>query len=120
MYREPAGEDPEAAQTANVETGPLAIVIALPRVRVSLGNVYATPGALQALNWANLSPLDLLRRHALGDWGELDAEDWKANDRAAVQAERILSNYPLPSGTRIWIITEADRTSTTLLLPEEY
>lgn len=87
-----------------------------------LGQVVATPGALEALEQpGGTNPAALLARHVTGDWGELDAEDRAANDRAAQSGEdRILSAYDLASGARIWIITEWDRSVTTLLLPEEY
>jgi hypothetical protein len=88
---------------------------------VDLGRVVATPGALRALEEAGVSPQDLLRRHVTGDWGELDEEDWAANNRALIEGARLLSAYPLPNTSeRVWIITEWDRTVTTLLLPAEY
>jgi hypothetical protein len=59
-------------------------------------------------------------RHARGDWGDVDAHDKRANDAAVKQGTRIVSAYVLDDGTRVWIITEADRSSTTILLPEEY
>ena len=62
----------------------------------------------------------LLARHAGGDWGELCPEDRRANDRAVRLDERILSAYRLADGRKLWAITEWDRSSTTLLLPEEY
>lgn len=58
--------------------------------------------------------------HARGDWGELDAEDRAANDRALKDGTRLLSAYHTKAGTKFWIITEADRSSTTALLPSEY
>ena len=88
--------------------------------RFSLGQVVAMPGALAALNAASETPLPYLARHAAGDWGDLDEDDRRMNDLAAKFDERILSAYTLTDGTRIWIITEADRSTTTLLLPEEY
>ncbi|WP_197711002.1 hypothetical protein [Chromatium okenii] len=59
-------------------------------------------------------------RHRQGNWGEISSEDQQENDRAVVEGNRVLSVYPLQDDLRIWIITEADRTVTTLLLPEEY
>ncbi len=85
-----------------------------------LGLIVATPGALDALIAADSNGFEYLARHATGDWGELDAEDKRENDQSVREGYRILSAYTLPTGTRIWIITEADRTSTTFLLPEEY
>jgi len=87
--------------------------------RFSLGRVVATPGALQALETAGMGALPLLARHQSGDFGAIDAEDWKANEKAIQQGWRVFSSYPLGQG-KIWIITEADRSITTLLLPEEY
>lgn len=85
-----------------------------------LGHVVATPGALETMAEAGASVQDLLTRHASGDWGRLDAEDKAANDRAVSEGTRVLSAYVLRGGSKIWIITEADRSVTTLLLPEEY
>ena len=84
-----------------------------------LGAIYATPGALRLLDRAGVSPTTLLARHARGDWGDIPPEDAAENRLSIEQGFRVLSNYRLDDD-RIWIITEADRTSTTLLLPEEY
>lgn len=83
-----------------------------------LGRIVATPGALEVL--APEEPLVLLRRHASGDWGGVDAHDRRANNRALKDGTRLLSAYTLPGGEKVWIITEADRSSTCILLPEEY
>ena len=89
--------------------------------RFVLGRVVATPGALEALERAGVTPLRLLGRHETGDWGDLGDEDKAANESALLTGERILSSYNLPgTDERIWIITEWDRSATTLLLPEEY
>lgn len=85
-----------------------------------LGQVVATPGALEALEMASQSSTDILNRHVIGDWGDLDAQDKQTNNDALRNGERLLSAYTLASGERIWIITEADRSVTTLLLPSEY
>jgi hypothetical protein len=85
-----------------------------------LGNVCATPGALSALNRTGTRPSSLLDRHQLGDWGTLDAEDRRENDWSVNHEARILSAYHLSDGTKLWIITEADRSVTTLLEPSEY
>ena len=85
-----------------------------------LGQVVATPGALDALELAAENPADYLARHASGDWGELDQEDRAANDAAVTGKSRILSAYSLGTKERIWIITEYDRSYTTILLPSEY
>lgn len=83
-----------------------------------LGRVVATPGALDVL--APEEPLILLSRHLSGDWGEVDTHDRRANNRALKEGTRLLSAYTAASGERIWVITEADRSSTCLLRPEEY
>lgn len=85
-----------------------------------LGQLVATPGALDALQRAGQSPREFLRRHETGDWGEVGQEDANENDRSVLNELRILSAYRTKNNDRIWIITEADRTSTCILLPEEY
>jgi hypothetical protein len=89
-------------------------------LRFPLGQLVATPGALEALLEAGDRPAGLLRRHVCGDWGDLDEHDRQENERSLKDGCRLLSAYTLTSGVRLWIITEADRSSTTLLLPEEY
>ncbi len=90
-------------------------------VRFELGRVYATPGALAAIEDVGQTPGDFVLRHLSNDWGELDAHDRRLNDAAARTGEdRILSAYRTSTGTKIWCITEWDRSATTLLLPEEY
>ena len=86
----------------------------------SLGQIVATPGVLQVMKETGSSASGFLVRHSLGDWGELCEEDRLANDEAIADDLRILSAYRLKDGTKIWIITEADRSVTTVLLPEEY
>lgn len=82
------------------------------------GVVVATPGALDRIPYAK--PLnDLLHRHLAGDWGDLDAHDRRANAQALRDGTRLFSAYETPWG-RIWIVTEADRSSTCILTPEEY
>ena len=86
--------------------------------RFPLGRVLATPGVLEVL-----TPIEIaqaLSRHVSGDWGEVDAEDAKENELSLKQGFRLLSAYTSAAGVRFWIITEADRSATTLLLPEEY
>ena len=88
-----------------------------------LGRVVATPRALAVLEETGTDALGLLRRHASGDWGEVPASDARENARSVRQGWRILSSYPVGDGQaaeRVWIITEADRSSTCLLLPSEY
>ena len=88
--------------------------------RFPLGRVVATPGALKALEQANENPFKFLARHQAGDWGELCEEDKKENEFSIQNGFRILSAYRTRNNTKIWVITEADRSATTLLLPEEY
>jgi hypothetical protein len=85
-----------------------------------LGQVVATPSALEALAKAEQDPMDLLERHQRGNWGDLGEDDKKANDLAVTQELRILSAYTLSTGVKIWILTEADRSATTILLPQDY
>ncbi len=85
-----------------------------------LGNIYITPGAIDALVEANQHAQEFLERHGRGDWGELDEHDRQENELSISEGFRILSAYRTAKAVRLWIITEADRSSTTILLPEEY
>ena len=85
-----------------------------------LGQIVATPGALEALERSGQSATEFLDRHSKGDWGAVDEHDRQANDEALISGERLLSAYQTKLGDRIWIITEWDRSVTTLLLPDEY
>jgi hypothetical protein len=84
-----------------------------------LGRLVATPGALTVLTAAGENPVGLLIRHQSGDWGDVVAEDRRANDRDLREGGRLLSVYDV-GGSRVWVITEADRSATTILLPGEY
>ena len=84
------------------------------------GAVVCTPGALRALTKAQTNGRDLIGRHLGGDFGELCAEDQQQNRLAIEQGSRVISSYRLPTQVSLWIITEADRSVTTLLLPDEY
>lgn len=84
-----------------------------------LGQVVATPGALSLLDEAGVEPISLLMRHATGDWGEIDKHDAGENELGLREGFRVMSVYPV-SERKVWVITEADRSVTTLLLPEEY
>jgi len=89
--------------------------------RFELGACVATPGAVEVLEQRNVSPLDLLQRHSSGDWGEIPKADARENERSLKHGYRVVSSYPVgDEGARVWIITEADRSSTCLLLPSEY
>lgn len=91
-----------------------------------LGQVVATPAALEVLEAAGQTPSEFLARHVCGDWGEaLSAEDKELNDEALEDGSRLLSAYRLKTGTKVWVISEAvgdngQRAATTILLPEEY
>lgn len=108
--------------------------------RFALGRVVATPGALALMHLTNSNPFVLLAKHVTGDWGDIDPEDVQTNEDAVAHGLRVLSAYRLSlqhaakegsneaqstprldvDDDRIWVITEADRSVTTLLLPEEY
>lgn len=85
-----------------------------------LGRLVATPGAIDALAAARQTPAEFLHRHQCGDYGVVDGDDRKANDDAVRCGERVLSAYLLTDGVKVWVITEADRSSTAILLPSEY
>jgi hypothetical protein len=85
-----------------------------------LGHVVATPGASAAIEKAGQQPGDFLARHVSGDWGDVLPEDVKENEFSLQHGFRLLSAYRTNAGDRLWVITEADRSSTCLLLPEEY
>lgn len=86
----------------------------------ALGMIVSTPGAIMALEKAGQLPHEFVHRHAACDWGDLDQYDCKTNEQALREGGRLLSAYSTKNGTRLWIITEADRSVTTLLLPSEY
>ena len=86
----------------------------------SLGQVVATPGALAAFEEAGEGPAKYLARHIVGDWGEVCEQDAKENDFSVEHGFRLMSVYTLTTGVKIWVLTEADRSATTALLPEEY
>ena len=85
-----------------------------------LGQVVGTPGAIAALDESHQHPIEFLSRHVVSDWGELDETDVRENEMSLKQGFRLLSAYQTNSGVKLWIITEADRSATTLLLPSEY
>ena len=99
---------------------PSVINIAPETPLFNLGKLVATPGAIELLKQHELSPFDYVTRHWQGDWGDLDPEDVEANQAALRCETRLLSSYRIGDQAKLWIITEADRSSTTLLLPSEY
>ncbi len=95
------------------------------KILFDLGQILATPGALDALAKNNTTGLDLLRKHVSGDWGILTDNDRQANQDALESGDRILSSYLLSDETKLWVMTEATddsgkRMATTILLPDEY
>ena len=88
--------------------------------RFPLGQTYITPGAEEALMIAGQTGIEFLRRHMSNDWGELSDEDGRENELSLKEGFRLLSAYRTAKGQKLWIITEADRSATTILLPSEY
>jgi hypothetical protein len=89
------------------------------RLLFPLGQLVVTPGAIETLGQQGVNPFELLARHMSGDWGDLDDADKQENELSVQKGYRILSAYG--RGTqRLWIITEADRSVTTILRPDEY
>ncbi len=88
--------------------------------KFALGRLLITASALEALEESGHSPIDFLCRHVRGDYGDLCDEDKRLNDQALVNEGRLLSSYRTLKNIRIWAITEADRSATTVLLPAEY
>lgn len=89
-----------------------------PIAKFRLGHIVSTPNAL-----SQLSPDDILlgiQRHQAGDWGDVDEHDHAANEHALVEGTRLLSVYRSAAGLKFWVITEADRSVTTILMPEDY
>lgn len=92
----------------------------IPGARFALGRIVSTPGALAALEQAGENAETYVIRHVTGDWGDVCAEDAAENELALREGFRVLSAYRTSKGVKFWIITEADRSVTTLLLPNEY
>jgi len=100
-------------------------MIAKSHPKFTLGQIVATPGALEALQKSGQSAIEFLQRHVQGDWGDMCEEDRQANDQALIDSSRILSAYRTSLGEKVWIITEAvddsgNRAAATILLPSEY
>lgn len=95
-------------------------------LRFDVGPIVATPGAVDALQRNEMTGIELLSRHAFGDWGDICEEDKQSNEEAIKTGARLMSAYSLPDGTKIWVITDAEvdkehhRQATTFLLPDEY
>ncbi len=93
-----------------------------PRALFPLGTIGSTPGARDLLAAAGIAPRALLARHVAGDWGDIPPEDARENALSLRAGFRLVSSYPVGDdpAARVWIITEADRSATLLLLPSEY
>jgi hypothetical protein len=91
-----------------------------PKPLFELGQIVGTPGALQELEKAEQSPFEFILRHVTGDWGQLPEEDIQENELSVARGYRILSSYELKTGAKVWVITEHDRSVTTILRPEDY
>jgi len=91
---------------------------AVTRDKFPAGRLFATPGALEALSQADIQ--EAIRRHLAGDWGDVSHTDRAENEAALRNGDRLLSAYRTSAGQRFWVLTEADRSVTTVLLPEEY
>ncbi len=89
-------------------------------MKFELGRVVATPGVLEHFQGIEESILPYIARHSSGDWGDLDEHDIQVNERALSNDEQLLSSYKTVGNQKIWIITERDRSVTTVLLPSEY
>ncbi len=85
-----------------------------------LGEVYLTIGAREALEESNQTPNEFLAKHQSGNYGDICKDDWEENDLSLKEGFRILSSYKTSKDIKLWLITEANRSATTLLLPEEY
>jgi len=93
--------------------------------KFQLGQLVATPGAIEAMEESGQTPDFFVEQHVAGRWGEVSADDWQLNDEALKDGSRVLSAYRTLKGKKLWVITEATdddghRAATTLLLPEEY
>ena len=91
-----------------------------PKVLFEMGKFYITPGAIEASKESNQNGNDFLKRQQNGDWGVIDKRDENENEISVTQGFRILSAYMTNKGEKLWIITEADRSSSKILLPSEY
>ncbi len=91
-----------------------------PSLGFKPGQLLATPGAVEVLEANAVEPMALIGRHLVGDWGNVCDEDAQANEDALADGARLFSGYVLNHGQRVWVITEADRSATTILLPDEY
>jgi len=110
--------NPSMPEDTPAESDLSALILMLVHDKFPLGQLMATSNALVQLEQSDIQTA--LLHHARGDWGELDQEDKAANDNALIDGTRLLSSYRSKRGIKFWIITEADRSITTVLLPEDY
>jgi hypothetical protein len=120
MSTDDQGQLPHEIKVADDRRVPADSTAPTGPARFSLGSLVATPAALRAMLMSGVDPQTLLLRHVSGDWGDLGEDDRKANDAAVLDGTRILSAYALGAGRKVWLITEADRSASTFLLPSEY
>lgn len=119
--RETYERDPSPRSLAVLETGLELLMQELARPgKFDLGQLLMTPGAQEAMRLALQAPPEFLLRHKNGDWGDLPPEDLQENERSLRVGSRLFSSYRTRSEEKLWVITEWDRSVTTLLLPEEY
>ena len=90
----------------------------LPIAKFRLGKIVSTPNALDRLTQEDI--LLAIGRHQAGDWGDVSEEDRAANELALIEGRRLWSVYHAGNGVKFWLITEADRSYTTVLVPEDY
>ena len=105
--------EPQAHQEESLEKR------AMPKVLFDMGQIVVTPGASYGLHLIERHPVQLLARHATGDWGRLPEQDIEENERSLKHGYRLFSAYDVEDA-RFYVITEHDRSVTTVLLPEEY
>ncbi len=115
-----AALDMGSTETEDTMTNEQQIKDAAAAPRFALGRLLMTPGAQDAIEAASQEPQEFIARHSAGDWGDLSDEDKHENEYSLTRHLRILSAYKTVQGAKLWIITEADRSVTTILLPEEY
>ena len=90
----------------------------IPIAKFRLGHIVATPNILMRISTEDV--LSAIKRHQAGDWGDVDEHDRQANERALIESTRLFSVYHAANGIKFWLITEADRSSTAVMLPEDY
>ena len=91
---------------------------ATPTAKFRLGRIMSTPHALEVLSQEDI--FTAIARHQAGDWGDMDNDDRRENERSLARGSRLFSIYHSAKGVKFWIITEADRSKTTVLMPEDY